>query len=135
MKQAAWVLAAGMIVGICTMAMGQVQQGSQIPDRPATESPHPPAIYLWPNGAPGFEPRKDEPEKLDWRAEPENNIVFPVLFNIHNPSIVPFIPDKSKATGAGVIIGPGGGHMFHTIDREGYDLGKFLADHGVAAFV
>ena len=25
--------------------------------------------------------------------------------------------------------------MFLTMDREGYDLGKWLADHGVAAFV
>jgi len=46
-----------------------------------------------------------------------------------------FADDHGKATGAAVIIAPGGGHMFLTIDREGYDLGKWLADHGVAAFV
>jgi endo-1,4-beta-xylanase len=106
-----------------------------LPAEPAKESAHPQAIVLWPNGAPGSEARKAEPEKLDWRAEPENNITFPVLFNIHNPSIVPFIPDKAKATGAAVVVAPGGGHMFLTIDREGYDLAKWLADHGVAAFV
>jgi endo-1,4-beta-xylanase len=106
-----------------------------VPSEPATESPHPQAVVLWPNGAPGSEARKGEPEKLDWRAEPENNITFPVLFNIHNPSIIPFIPEKSKATGAAVVVAPGGGHMFVTIDREGYDVGKWFADHGVAAFV
>jgi endo-1,4-beta-xylanase len=106
-----------------------------IPNEPAKESPHPPAVVLWPNGAPGSEARKDEPEKMAWREEPENNIVFPILFNIHNPSIVPFLPAKEKATGAAVIIAPGGGHMFLTIDREGYDLAKWLADRGVAAFV
>jgi endo-1,4-beta-xylanase len=88
---------------------------------------------LWPNGAPGFESRKDEPEKMDWRQEPD--IVFPVLFNVHNPSITPFLPASGKATGAAVIIAPGGGHMFHTIDREGYDMAKWLADRGIAAFV
>src|SRR5690349_4623609 len=75
-----------------------------VPTEPAKESSHPAAIYLWPNGAPGSEARKDEPEKLDWREEPENNITFPVLFNIHNPSIIPFIPAKDKATGAAVLI-------------------------------
>jgi endo-1,4-beta-xylanase len=102
---------------------------------PAKESEHPASIALWADGAPGSEARKGEAEKVDWRDEPENNISFPVLFNVHNPSITPFLPAKDKATGAAVIIAPGGGHMFHTIDREGYDLGKWMADHGVAAFV
>lgn len=125
-----------LVLGISGAVMGQAQQGqAQVPAEPAKESPHPPAVALWPNGAPGFESRKDEPEKVDWRAEPENNITFPVLFNVHNPSIIPFLPDKAKATGAAVIIAPGGGHMFHTIDREGYDLGKILAEKGIAAFV
>jgi len=111
------------------------RSNAAVPTEPAKESAHPPAIVLWPNGAPGSEARKDEPEKLDWRDEPENNIVFPILFNIHNPSVVPFLPDPAKATGAAVIIAPGGGHMFLTIDREGYDLAKWMADKGVAAFV
>jgi endo-1,4-beta-xylanase len=123
-----------MVTGALLLAAVSRAQAA-IPTEPAKESPHPPAIVLWPNGAPGSEARKDEPEKLDWREEPENNIVFPILFNIHNPSIVPFIPDPAKATGAAVIIAPGGGHMFLTIDREGYDLAKWLQDRGIAAFV
>ncbi|HVT89263.1 MAG TPA: alpha/beta hydrolase, partial [Tepidisphaeraceae bacterium] len=106
-----------------------------VPTEPPKESAHPPAIVLWPDGAPGSEARKNEPEKMAWREEPENNITFPILFNVHNPSIVPFIPDKTKSTGVAVIIAPGGGHMFLTMDREGYDLGKMLADRGIAAFV
>ncbi len=107
--------------------------GPAVPSQPATESVHPAAVPLWANGAPGSEARKNEPEQITWRREPD--IVFPVLFNVHNPSIVPFLPEKSKATGCAVIIAPGGGHMQHTIDREGYDLAKFLADRGIAAFV
>jgi endo-1,4-beta-xylanase len=34
-----------------------------------------------------------------------------------------------------VIIAPGGGHMQLTIDREGYDLARGLAERGIAAFV
>jgi endo-1,4-beta-xylanase len=123
----AFALGAAMV--LCGIARAAV------PDTPPQESPHPASVHLWPNGAPGFESRKDEPEKLAWREEPENNIVFPTLFNIHNPSITPFLPEKSIATGAAVIVAPGGGNMFVTIDREGYDLGKWLAANGIAAFV
>lgn len=122
-------LLSALVFGATTMSFAAV------PTEPAKETAHPPAVVLWPNGAPGSEARKAEPEKLDWREEPENNIVFPVLFNIHNPSIVPFLPAAGKETGAAVIIAPGGGHMFLTIDREGYDLAKWMADQGVAAFV
>jgi acetyl esterase/lipase len=104
-----------------------------IPTTPAQEEAHPPSIPLWSAGAPGFEARKDEAERVDWRQEPD--IVFPVTFNIHNPSITPFLPPADRATGAAIIIAPGGGHMFLTMDREGYDAGQWFADHGVAAFV
>ncbi len=104
-----------------------------IPSTPAQEEAHPPSVPLWPSGAPGFEARRNEPERVDWRQEPD--IVFPVTFNIHNPSLTPYLPAKDRATGAAVIVAPGGGDMFLTMDREGYDFAKWLADHGVAAFV
>ena len=110
-----------------------VPNGPAIPDRPAVESAHPTSIPLWPDGAPGSEARRDEPEQISWRQEAD--IVFPIIFNIHNPSITPFLPTAASATGAAVIVAPGGGNMFQTIDREGYDVGRWLADHGVAAFV
>lgn len=120
---------------VALLLVGATFSMAAVPAEPPKESPHPPAVALWANGAPGFEARKDEPEKLAWREEPENNIVFPTLFNVHNPTIIPFLPAKDKATGAAVIIAPGGGNMFHTIDREGYDLGKWLAENGVAGIV
>jgi acetyl esterase/lipase len=104
--------------------------------RPAArESDHPASIALWDDGAPGSESRKSQPEKVDWRDEPENDITFPITFNIHDPSITPYLPAKEKATGAAIIVAPGGGHMVLTMDREGYDVGRWLADRGVAAFV
>ncbi len=108
-------------------------KGPPIPKTDPVESAHPTSIPLWANGAPGSEARKDEPEAISWRQEPD--IVFPVLSNIHHPSLTPYLPTKDKATGCAVIIAPGGGHMQHTIDREGYDLGKWLAERGIAAFV
>ena len=84
-----------------------------------------PVVHLWPNGAPGFETRKDEPEK----------IVNARVTNVHNPSLTVFLPAKGKATGAAVVIAPGGGHGHVTIDHEGYAVARWLADHGVAGFV
>ncbi|HWA27116.1 MAG TPA: alpha/beta hydrolase [Lacunisphaera sp.] len=108
-------------------------KGPPIPATPPVESAHPEPVALWPNGAPGSEARKNEPEEISWRQEPD--IVFPVVSNIHHPTITPFLPAKEKATGCAVIIAPGGGHMQHTIDREGYDLARWFADRGIAAFV
>ena len=116
-----------------TSPVNSSPKGPPIPSSPAAESAHPESIPLWAHGAPGSETRKDEPEAISWRQEPD--IVFPVVFNIHNPSITPFLPTKDKATGCAVIIAPGGGHMQHTIDREGYDLARWLADRGIAGFV
>jgi acetyl esterase/lipase len=84
-----------------------------------------PVVYLWPNGAPGSEARMNEPEKM--RNE--------YLSNIHHPSLTVFLPAKDKATGAAVIVAPGGGHRFLTIANEGTDVARWLADHGIAAFV
>ena len=63
----------------------------------AQETPE--VIHLWTNGAPGFESRKDIPEEAAsyW------------VKNINNPSITVFLPPKDKATGAAVVVCPGGG--------------------------
>ena len=83
------------------------------------------AIPLWSKGAPGFESRRNEPElaKDYW------------VRNIHNPSITVYLPPKEKATGAAVIICPGGGHRLLVFNAEGVEPALFLNSIGVAAFV
>ncbi len=85
----------------------------------------PPALPLWPHGAPGSEARVAEPEKIDG-----TNVT-----NVHNPSITPFLPAPDKATGVAVVIAPGGGHSKLCLGHEGYALGQWMAGHGIAAFV
>lgn len=119
--------------GVPVRSINVTAGGPPIPSLPPVESIHPEAVPLWPNGAPGSESRRGEPEEISWRQE--TDIVFPVLSNIHDPSLTPFLPTPEKATGCAVIIAPGGGHMQHTIDREGYDLARWLAARGIAAFV
>jgi endo-1,4-beta-xylanase len=57
------------------------------------------------------------------------------LSNIHNPSLLVYLPPKDKATGAAMIVAPGGGHRFLSIDTEGTNVAEWLSSIGVAAFV
>jgi acetyl esterase/lipase len=91
----------------------------------AQSVPEPQRVSLWPNGAPGSEARKAEPEQAkDWWVK-----------NIHDPSITVFLPPKDKATGAGVVVAPGGGHRELVFNPEGRDAAQYLNAIGVAAFV
>jgi len=85
----------------------------------------PQVIHLWANGAPGFESRKDEPEKVKGGS----------VSNVHNPSITVFPAPKDKANGAAVIIVPGGGHRVLGFGGEGVEPAKLMNDLGVTAFV
>ena len=57
------------------------------------------------------------------------------VWNIHSPSLTPYLPAKGKGTGAAVIIAPGGAHKFLCVDHEGYNVAQALAARGIAAFV
>ena len=85
----------------------------------------PQVIPLWPNGAPGFENRRNEPEQAEdyW------------VKNIHNPSLTVFLPAEGTANGSAVVICPGGGHRLLVYTAEGLDPAKFLTNLGVTVFV
>jgi acetyl esterase/lipase len=67
---------------------------------------------LWPGGAPGAQ--GNTPEDI--------------------PTLTPYLPPKEKATGAAVVICPGGGYQ-HLADHEGRPVAEWLNTLGVAAFV
>ena len=85
----------------------------------------PPALPLWPKGAPGSEGRAAEAEE----------IIGSNICNIHNPTLTPFASDAAKSTGTAVIICPGGGHSKLCLGHEGYALAEWFRDRGIAAFV
>lgn len=89
----------------------------------------PQAIPLWPDGAPGSEGNSGLAEIVD-RADGKFDVS-----GVHQPSITPYLPSADKATGAAVVIAPGGGHRVLCLGHEGYSLGQWMADHGLAAFV
>jgi acetyl esterase/lipase len=86
-------------------------------------------IKLWPNGAPGVQ---SATKQETVRITPEGDHV---ITHVAEPSITPYLPSRQTATGAAVIIAPGGGHSELWIDHEGYRVAEILSEHGVAAFV
>jgi len=95
----------------------------------ATQAAEPAPIVLWPDGVPG-EHGTPAPETMRIFPPDEHILTF-----VSTPSITPYLPDPAKATGAAVVVIPGGGHKEIWITHEGYRVARFLADHGIAAFV
>jgi acetyl esterase/lipase len=59
----------------------------------------------------------------------------PMVRNVSTATLTPFLPDPAKANGTAVIVTPGGGFRWLSINNEGWKIAKALADQGVAAFV
>jgi acetyl esterase/lipase len=87
------------------------------------------AIRLYEGAAPGFESatQKEVWTLFEGRERWVRNVTVPTL--------LPVLPKKNKATGAAVLVIPGGGFQFVSIDNEGYPIAEWLAARGVAAFV
>lgn len=58
-----------------------------------------------------------------------------VVRNVTRPTLTPFLPDPAKATGAAVIVAPGGAFMLLALEPEGWKVAKALNERGIAAFV
>src|SRR5258706_9875449 len=58
-----------------------------------------------------------------------------IIHKITRPTLTIFLPPKEKATGAAVIIYPGGGYGIVAAGHEGYDVARHFTEIGVAAFV
>jgi acetyl esterase/lipase len=94
-----------------------------------TVATEPSIVFLWPNVAPRSEGKSTE-EAM--RLSPGGERV---VSSVHRPSLTVYLPSKDSATGAAVIIVPGGGHRELWTDHEGHNVAKWLSGHGVAAFV
>ena len=59
----------------------------------------------------------------------------PMVRNVSKATLTPFLPDPAKANGTAVIVAPGGGFRWLSINNEGWKIAKALNERGVAAFV
>lgn len=87
-------------------------------------------VPIWPGAPPGSE---DWTHKEIEYANPQTG--EKMVRNIATPTLTAFLPDPSKATGAAVVICPGGAFLFLSWDSEGTKVARWLAEQGVAAFV
>src|SRR5690348_2959322 len=55
--------------------------------------------------------------------------------NVTVATLTPFLPEPGKASGAAVIVAPGGGFRTLSMENEGWNVARALAEKGVAAFV
>lgn len=55
--------------------------------------------------------------------------------NVTYPTLTPVFPVSGRANGAAVIVAPGGGYMFVSMQNEGWRVAQALADKGYTAFV
>jgi acetyl esterase/lipase len=86
-------------------------------------------VNVWPGVAPGSETWKQKELTI------ENTPVGTVIFNVVTPTITAYLPDPSRATGAGVIIAPGGAFIALAMSRGGVDIAQWLQQRGIAAFL
>ncbi|SPE41458.1 putative endo-1,4-beta-xylanase B [Candidatus Sulfopaludibacter sp. SbA3] len=88
-------------------------------------------IPLWAHGAPGSEGKTAK--EVD--EAPNQAHGYLKVTGVHNPSLTVFMPPADKATGAALIIAPGGGHQFLNFDQEGTYVAEYLNSIGVVGLV
>jgi acetyl esterase/lipase len=87
-------------------------------------------VPLWPGVAPGSEKAR-QVEKSSQLPGSQQTVVR----NVVQPTLTVYLPEAAQATGTGVIIAPGGGFRFLSMDSEGHDVARWLVARGIAAFV
>jgi len=74
---------------------------------------------------------KDQPASESWFRQWGE----PMVRNVSTATLTPYLPDPAKANGTAVIVAPGGGYRWLSINNEGWKIAKALNERGVAAFV
>lgn len=74
---------------------------------------------------------EDQPAEESWFRQWGE----PMVRNVTTATLTPFLPDPAKANGTAVIVAPGGGFRWLSINNEGWKIAKALNEQGVAAFV
>lgn len=83
-------------------------------------------IKLYPNGVPNSKPAPadyKETNTKDWS------------YKVTDPVLLPYLADKTKATGTAIIIYPGGGYSGLSMQNEGVNIAKAFNEIGVSAFI
>ena len=74
---------------------------------------------------------EDQPAEESWFRQWGD----PMARNITSATLTPFLADPDSATGASVIVAPGGGFMWLSMGNEGWEVAEALQHKGINAFV
>lgn len=88
-------------------------------------------VDLWPQGAPGA-PRVLPVETVDERSK-DVDLTDRAVHGILRPRMVVFRP--AVPNGAAILVTPGGGYRWVVIDKEGYEVARWLSARGFTVFV
>lgn len=88
-------------------------------------------IKLWPDGA---IPNAVSGSQIAEKSEIDANGILRIS-NVSVPTLTAYLPSKDKATGAAIMICPGGGYSILAASHEGSDVARWFTSIGVAAFV
>jgi acetyl esterase/lipase len=88
-------------------------------------------LAIWPGKAPGE--TVELPPEAPQPARPGDNTVR--IGNVSSPTLTVFPAPKDKATGAAVIICPGGGYNILAFNKEGTEVAEWLNTIGVTGIV
>jgi len=90
-------------------------------------------LNIWPEAAPGSE-HWTWHEQVFHDVKSRGRDLGTVYEDVVTPTLTLYLPAKDKATGAGVIVAPGGGCMALAM-KPAEDTARWLAQKGIAAFV
>lgn len=126
------LIVAGLAAGIIAQ-----RAGAQTPPPVAAKGlpPRQPepveTVDLWPKGVPDA-PAVLPVEKVDERST-DPTYSDRAVTGIAQPRMVVFRPERPN--GAAVLIAPGGGYRLVVVDKEGYEMARWLTARGFIAFV
>ncbi|AOR77955.1 alpha/beta hydrolase [Novosphingobium resinovorum] len=88
-------------------------------------------IDLWPKGPPAHL-KAPLTETVDERST-DALVTDRAVYGVTRPRMAVFRPDRPN--GAAVMITPGGGYRWIVVDKEGYEIARWLTARGFTAFV
>jgi acetyl esterase/lipase len=76
-------------------------------------------------------------ENWNWQEKEMFSEIFQtqVVYNVSQPTLTMYAPNKALANGTAVIVCPGGGFHTLSINSEGIEVAKWLNSKGITAFV
>jgi acetyl esterase/lipase len=113
------------VISALALATPALAQPTMPPMVPIAAPADPDAIVLYGGNAPGSASTEV------WSRVGADTVVRDVT----RATLTPVLPDPAKATGAAVIVMPGGAFMLLSMDHEGWQVAHALAARGIAAFV